>query len=255
MIIGLCGIAGSGKSFIADIIQKKYNYQVIALADPIKRICQDVFGFSYTQLWGPSHERNKPDLRYPRKCKNCNGEGVVLNYTLDELTSYSACEICSGSKETHLSPREALQSFGTSAGRECYENIWTEYTIKTAKELMAGKSITFQWLDGEETKQVWYDYLPNVGITNSREISQPSGVLISDVRFYNEMLAIKKNSGKIVKIIRDAPSTLNGVLSQHSSETEQSKIPNSEFDAILYNDKDLNVLEKSIEETLFKLSR
>jgi len=43
MLIGVCGKAGSGKDTIADYLVKKYNFKKIALADPIKRMVEDVF--------------------------------------------------------------------------------------------------------------------------------------------------------------------------------------------------------------------
>jgi dephospho-CoA kinase len=43
MLIGVCGKAGAGKDTIADYWVKKHGFKKIALADPIKRIVQDVF--------------------------------------------------------------------------------------------------------------------------------------------------------------------------------------------------------------------
>lgn len=43
MLIGICGKAGAGKDTIGDYLIDEYNFKKIALADPIKRIVQDVF--------------------------------------------------------------------------------------------------------------------------------------------------------------------------------------------------------------------
>jgi len=43
MLVGICGKAGSGKDTIGDHFIKKYGFKKIALADPIKRLVQDVF--------------------------------------------------------------------------------------------------------------------------------------------------------------------------------------------------------------------
>ena len=66
MIIGLCGLAGSGKDTVADFLVKDHDFVKVACADPLKRICRDVFGFTDEQLWGSSQFRNEPDRRYPR---------------------------------------------------------------------------------------------------------------------------------------------------------------------------------------------
>ena len=43
MLIGVCGKAGAGKDTIGDYFIKNYQFQKIALADPIKRLVKDVF--------------------------------------------------------------------------------------------------------------------------------------------------------------------------------------------------------------------
>jgi hypothetical protein len=104
MIIGVSGFSGSGKDTVADTICKDPSFIKLAFADGIKRILQEVFDFTYDQLWGPSATRNKPDERYPRK-------------------------------DSFLTPRHALQSLGTEWGRDCYENVWVDLAIRMAKRL------------------------------------------------------------------------------------------------------------------------
>lgn len=43
MLIGICGKAGAGKDTIGDYLISKHSYKKIALADPIKRLVEDVF--------------------------------------------------------------------------------------------------------------------------------------------------------------------------------------------------------------------
>jgi dephospho-CoA kinase len=43
MLVGICGKAGAGKDTIADYLVKEHGFKKIALADPIKRVVQDVF--------------------------------------------------------------------------------------------------------------------------------------------------------------------------------------------------------------------
>lgn len=112
MIIGVLGQSGSGKDTLADHLVDRYRFQKVSLADPLKRICKEVYGFSDTQLWGPSEERNKPDLRYP------NNKGGFL------------------------SPREALQTLGTEWGRGCYEDTWVDYCVSVAQKVMDGEYYT-----------------------------------------------------------------------------------------------------------------
>lgn len=50
---------------MASIMTDNYRLDSIALADPMKRILMDVWGFTEQQLWGPSDMRNTPDPRFP----------------------------------------------------------------------------------------------------------------------------------------------------------------------------------------------
>lgn len=112
MILGILGQAGSGKDTVADHLVKKYRFMKVALADPLKRICQEVYDFSDEQLWGPSEMRNGADLRYP------TGRG-------------------------YLSPRVALQTLGTEWGRSMYANTWIDYGLEVADDILVrGMSYT-----------------------------------------------------------------------------------------------------------------
>lgn len=104
MIIGLSGLAGSGKSTVARFLVKKHCFEEIALADPMKTFCREVLGFSREQLWGSSSLRNAIDPRFGK------------------------------------SPRDALQSLGTDWGRAFYENVWVEYAIRRALALQTAIS-------------------------------------------------------------------------------------------------------------------
>lgn len=97
MIIGLSGKAGAGKDTVAGFLVWNHQFESIALADPMKKFCKEMFGFSREQLWGPSSARNAVDPRYG------------------------------------ISPREALQKLGTEWGRACYENVWVDYAMKQAQ--------------------------------------------------------------------------------------------------------------------------
>jgi len=130
MIIGISGLANSGKDTAADFLVGRYGFAKTSFADPMKNIARDVFGFSYEQLWGPSEARNAPDKRYPREhgpsfiglpqaCICCGVSRTGNQGWVD-------CEPC------YLTPRFALQQLGTAWGRTCYPNVWVELAIRNA---------------------------------------------------------------------------------------------------------------------------
>lgn len=56
MIFGLIGYKGSGKSTVAEYLNKKYDFQRIAFADPLKTIAK-IFGFTEKQLYGSQEDK------------------------------------------------------------------------------------------------------------------------------------------------------------------------------------------------------
>jgi len=106
MILGVMGQARSGKDTCADFLVKKYGFVKISLADPIKRICMDIYEMSEEQLWGDDKE--KQDLRFP-----IPGKGF-------------------------LTPRVALQFIGTEVGRNVYADTWVDVFKRYATAVMAG---------------------------------------------------------------------------------------------------------------------
>ncbi len=102
MIVGLSGLAGSGKDTVADILVRDHGFAKIAFADPMKRAVHDWFDWNAARLWGPSENRNAPDATYGG-----------------------------------LTARKALQFLGTEIGRELYKDVWVEYGLRVAKRLMA----------------------------------------------------------------------------------------------------------------------
>lgn len=162
-IIGITGPAGAGKSTVADILCRHHGFIAVSLADHMKRIAREVFGFTEEQLWGPSEKRNEPDERWP-----LGGNGIGF-----------------------LTPRLALQLLGTEWGRTCSENVWVEGAIRTATALLSPQS-------GREIC-----YWPERGLSDDPidflTKSEPAclGVVIPDVRYDNEARVIRDTGGRI----------------------------------------------------------
>lgn len=121
-IIGICGRtitpegqacqAGAGKDTVAEIMARS-GYGRIALADPLKRIVMTVWQFTEEQLWGPSHCRSIPDLRYPVE------EGG------------------------YLTPRKALQSL--DALRRADPDCWSRLCLRTCGVLLGATGARYKY--------------------------------------------------------------------------------------------------------------
>lgn len=247
MIIGIAGLivdpdgvplgtAGAGKDTVANFLNASHGSVKMALADPLKRICMDVYDFSYDQLWGPNELRNMPDKRYPRHHPHHDVHAI------DERELHYRCSRCK--KETdingeppladscidYLTPREALQKLGTEWARRLYPNTWIDKLLRTANTVL--------------NEPVGYEDRHGL-------VALPSGkkpyrhVGVSDVRFRNEIEGIRKAGGKLVRVKR-LGQPLDGAAALHRSETESLEIPDDEFDYILENDNSLGHLEQLV---------
>jgi hypothetical protein len=98
-----------------------------------------------------------------------------------------------------ITPRYIMQVFGESC-RKIYEATWVDRLLREFKETYDPTEVT----------------------------------LITDVRYINEMKAIKEHGGVIWKIVRLGGPGAKGGVSGHSSEQEQKSIPDSEFDAVIH---------------------
>jgi hypothetical protein len=236
MIIGLCGQAGSGKDAVADAMVRNHGFVKVALADPLKRICREVYDFTDDQLWGPSAARNAPDKRYLRKPAS-----VEEQYTYaGRVTLMDGTILEGGTRITHrienpdeyLTPRYALQKLGTEWGRDCYPNTWVDLALRTAQALLSEDPI----IRPTYSAQRGLDYT-DIDAAGRRPGNggRVRGVVISDVRFRNEVDALRASNSRVVRVTRKGAQGLAGAQGQHVSETEQLAIPDALFDSHFLN--------------------
>jgi hypothetical protein len=138
--IGLIGRAGSGKSTVANILEREYRFRRLRFGGPIKDMIRTLLIKSGVD-----------SLRVTEML-----EGKLKEVACDELAGKT--------------PRFAMQTLGTEWGREYLSlNFWVDITMHAAKEYL--------------------------------EVNIP--VIIDDVRFPEEVSAIKEEGGVIVRVMRD----------------------------------------------------
>lgn len=205
--LGFHAAAGAGKDTAADYVLRVYGGEKISLADPLKRFCRSVLGFSEAQLWGPSANRNKPDPRYagPLRAGTSHIARVRLREQagdwLDEVIPEADMAQRTLASDTltewlddvlaqdAVTPRYALQTLGTEWGRQLDENIWLLYADRdAAKRKVEGFGI------------------------------------VPDCRFLNEARFIKDSGGLLLEIIRpgyDGSDAMAAGVTAHASEMDR----------------------------------
>lgn len=129
-----------------------------------------------------------------------------------------------------LTPRHALQQLGTEWGRSCYPNVWVDYALRVATRLLADPiKLTYDAQNGIT------NLMDVQGLVSSEDWKPTQGVVISDVRFKNEVAAINAAGGVVIRLLRG--QGLTGEAGQHRSETEMTEIPDNAFAHVIDNRK------------------
>ena len=115
MIIGICGLIGSGKGIVADTLVEKHNFKKISFADKLKDGVASVFGWDRDMLEGETVESRE------------------WRETQDDFWT----------KETGrtITPRLVLQEFGTECMRNGFsDNIWVSLV---KQEILNNPTVNF----------------------------------------------------------------------------------------------------------------
>ena len=192
-LIAVTGLAGSGKDTVANALVP-YGGVSIAFADPLKRFAKDVLGFSEEALWGPSEARNVVDPRDAQdvfrlmtnehSARKCWEQDVFRHppYSLDRLDHLLIRWFEQHVLTNPLTARNVLQTLGTEYGRMIQPSMWVDYGLRMAQQVLETGS------GYDKTKGV----VPGV--------KTPGFVVMTDCRFRNEILAVKKYGGTIINV-------------------------------------------------------
>lgn len=226
-IIGISGLAGSGKDTVADWLLEQDGFIKVSLADPIKRFAMDLWEFTYEQLWGESKYRNAPDYRYRVRSSDLEGADV--------------------DPDVFLTPRHVLQHIGTEGCRVLDHDVWIRYAIRVATRLLEAKPREYCYSQSGGLEPYVSCYPQGEFETLEDFPEKVTAVIIPDVRFKNEVEQIQEAGGKLVRVVRPGAG-LEGNFALHQSEAEMASIPDRDFDVVIRNTGTLEDLKRNVED-------
>lgn len=268
-IIGINGRIGSGKDTVGKIIQyltitegkvrlsfdlwiketsrwyNPYDWQIKKFAGKLKECVSILTGYSLEQLEDP---KIKEQVAFMRRQRMDYVTGVPFDDTVQLYES--------------LSVRELLQELGTEVGRSISENLWIDALMK------GYQGYQLQFFSGHYSnvckkcgKQFTADKRQSICEPCSRKVLFPNWV-ITDMRFPNEMKAVKVREGITIRVNRNdyifdndgkriipSKSYTNIDTTQHISETA---LDEAEFDYTIENDGTIEELIEKVREILIK---
>lgn len=202
---GRVSVLGAGKDTVADMLVARGMVKV-ALADEIKRTAQRLWpAFTWEHLWGPSARRDEP------------------------------VEVAPG---VWLTARHVCQQLGTEVGRTVDPDVWLRIVQRTAVVLAGYSSMTYEEMVGLTAPRKSAQYLtPHRGAARR-------GVVVSDIRFFNEAEFFKEN-GVLIRISRQVDQ-VRQAATDHQSEKEAVMLPDAYFHHVITNDSTQANLELKV---------
>lgn len=195
-VVGICGLIGSGKGTVGDILVDEFGYTKLSFADKLKDGVASIFDWDREMLEGATKESRE-------------WREVTDAY----WTSETGFEV---------TPRLVLQLFGTDCMRNgFFDGVWVSLVKKTI-------------IDNPGKKFV-----------------------LPDVRFVNEMQAIKDVNGEIWQVRRgELPAWFTqrrdeggAVANVHPSEWEWI-LPDSNYDLIISNNSTIEHLYSTVQASI-----
>lgn len=269
-IIGISGKIGSGKDTVGHIIQYltadiQYkipftimntdetmvdrwdylgNWKIKKFADKLKECVSLILGI-------PRKELEKEEV----KCKVLGEEWMyytTLNFDTDK---YEKCSYLGNQDRYPSIPhattvREILQEFGTEVGRQIHPNFWVNVLFSDYKVDSPGSNPMQMNISDKEVTVSKIPYNSNL---------YPNWI-ITDVRFPNELKAIKDRRGIVIRINRIQTKIVNSkdltdnltaksYFDQHPSETA---LDNATFDYTINNNGTIEELVEKVKKILIK---
>lgn len=230
-ILGIAGLKRSGKNTVSGIVSSERLITEIAFADPIKRIVMSAYECSPDLLWTtndikdmeclPFFSNKIPELKEKltfqlNKVNQTYKLGIPSHKT--NLVVNFLCE-----NKLNYVPRAIFQNIGTEWGRANSPGCWIKICLEACHLVLSGN----------------FTYFKEAGLY--KEKTDHELVVIPDVRFRDEALAVKKAGGVLWKVVRSFEST-----DSHTSEKSVNDIPESWFNTIIDNTGSLGDLKKVV---------
>lgn len=176
---------------------KMYSY-----ADCLKDVCINILGLSYEQCYGTDEQKNSlthllwedmPGVITPNTASGilCDASGNGSNP--NDIIGWHGLKVIVH-EPGQMTAREVMQYIGTEIFRKINPEVWVEATIRRIQK------------------------------------EKPMFAIITDIRFVNEVLAVQKNGGIVIRLTRHKKEK-----DIHTSETALDNF--DAFDFIIQNDK------------------
>lgn len=252
-IIGLAGVARSGKDTAAACLEEMPNVASFALADPLKLGCQIIFGLSNEETWCDSHKETLIQhwAKSPRQLFQMVGTDWMRTFNPDFWLmrasrvilkhDYQPLELVVDPSDAISEVKLACHIFFQFSNEQLTnadlfnrpDPIWN---IAPRQAIALIKNLT------ESSLPNWRSIRSKLSIATPTPLDQfPNAdtLIVKDIRFENEAKFIREHGGEIWHIKRPDASPVHSHVSERGIEVR----PN---DKIIINDGTLQQFKERI---------
>jgi hypothetical protein len=225
VIIVLCGVRGSGKDTIGDLLRDQHGFTKEAFANPLKEMVKHAFpAITDEDLYGPSKNREREYGQYPfsGECVSCGCQCQPIPKHLQGPHEAWDCPECGLIYPASVNARIACQALGTSWGRRLYRNVWIDACFERIKN----------------HARPFYEHLgkhmidPKTNAPATLEaVAAGRNWVITDGRFRNEVARSRELGGFAVLLTRGLKESTD----PHPSEAELRTMKPEEFNLVFDN--------------------
>jgi hypothetical protein len=184
MLIGLCGRKRSGKDSAANLLVEKHGFTKLAFADPLKKLVAKAM--TVTEECVRSNEFK--DLTYWEGLRSTSLDGLWLK------------------AQHYVTGRQMLQRLGQA----CRDTFGQDFWVKQTMKLVGDRRICGDCGVGREEHGLWRDgqiygcerFIERIYSTGAPVLDKRDYV-VSDVRYWSELRAIKNAGGIIIRLNRE----------------------------------------------------
>ena len=210
-LIGFLARKHHGKNTAGDYLVKNYNFTEMAFATQLKEGIKAIYGLSDDQLYGDKKE------------------------TIDKFWN--------------VTPRTLMQWLGTDVFRKKDKDFWVKTLERKYLNFVGEKQRSYP-MEGLQSKPTYLNFVGEKQRqnTNKTEINR-ANVVITDVRFQNEVDFIHKYNGIVIKIHRES-------INDTSTHIAEKGIDNIEdYDFLISNDGTIKDLHNNIQKIIISLDK
>lgn len=219
-LIGVHGKARSGKDTIYEVMHNTYGFNRLAFADRVKELVINYFDYDKDKVATQKGREIRRTLQGVGMAVRNHGNNIY------QLLRVEQSALCGDTGFPIWVEEIAAKEFDIGPAEMKLKRAYTKRVLSGVHNMFVRNIDHFMQISGGDTKNYWVNYL----LERLDGYPDKNIHVVTDVRFENELDAIKQRNGKIIKVYRNIDYVSKiGYGRHHVSETALDDVTNWDF--------------------------